>query len=239
MNRLTAFATATCLGLLTLAYAPNAKADEWNKRTILTVNEPLQIPGQVLQPGKYVMRLLDSPSNRHIVQVYNNDESHLITTILAIPNYRLRPTGKTQFTFWETPAGQPPALRAWFYPGDLFGQEFAYKPAEATQIAQQTNQSVVTTEANNATELQNAPVHTTTPQGNQENLGEQYNAPAAQTPTPAAQTPTPAPAPVAQPQIAHRTRLPRTGSDMPLVGLVGLLALGAGLSAALVRKRLA
>ena len=49
-----------------------------------------------------------------------------MTTILAIPNYRLQPTGKTVFTFWETPPGQPKALRAWFYPGDNFGQEFAY-----------------------------------------------------------------------------------------------------------------
>lgn len=246
MHRWKAFAFASCLGIVSLATAPTALADEWNKRTILTVNEPLQVPGQTLQPGKYVMKLMDSPSNRHIVQIFNGDETHLVTTILAIPNYRLRPTGKTQFTFWETPAGQPPALRAWFYPGDLFGQEFAYKPAEATQIAQNTNQNVLTTEANEVSELQNAPVHTTTPQGQSAELDQKtYTAPQQ---TAQAVTPAPTPAPAATPtpmpqqtQMAERTRtrLPRTGSDMPLVAMISLLALVAGLTASVVRRRIA
>ena len=135
MSRFKAFALASCVGLLGAALAPNMQADEWNKRTILTVNEPIQVPNATLQPGKYVMKLLDSPSNRHIVQIYDGGEQHLITTVLAIPNYRLQPTGSTQFGFWETPAGQPKALRSWFYPGDNFGQEFAYPKNQATQIA--------------------------------------------------------------------------------------------------------
>src|SRR5271155_1536247 len=94
MNRF-ALAIAS-VGLLGISLAPTARADEWNKRTILTVNEPIQVPGQVMEPGKYVMKLLDSPSNRHIVQIFNGDGTHLITTILAIPNYRLEVTGKTQ-----------------------------------------------------------------------------------------------------------------------------------------------
>ena len=55
----------------------------------------VQVPNKVLPPGKYVMKLLDSPSDRHIVQIFNADETHLFTTILAIPNYRMQPTGKT------------------------------------------------------------------------------------------------------------------------------------------------
>src|SRR5438270_937313 len=147
MNRLSSIAAASCLGLASLMVMPNALADQWNKRTILTVNEPIQVPNKVLQPGKYVMRLLDSPSNRHIVQIFDEGEQHLITTVLAIPNYRLQPTGETQFGFWETPAGQPKALRSWFYPGDNFGQEFAYPKNEAMQIAAAVNQPVPTTYA--------------------------------------------------------------------------------------------
>ena len=109
-----------------VSLAPMAKADEWNKKTILTVNEAIQLPSVVLQPGTYTFKLLDSQSDRHIVQVFDKDGMHLITTILAIPNYRLQPTGKSEFAFWEVPAGQPAAMRAWFYPGDNFGQEFAY-----------------------------------------------------------------------------------------------------------------
>src|SRR5712671_2774673 len=103
MNRI-ALAIAS-VGLLGAALAPSLLADEWNKKTILTVNEPIQVPNKVLPPGKYVMKLMDSPSNRHIVQIFDKNEQHLETTILAIPNYRLEPTGKTQLQFWETPPG--------------------------------------------------------------------------------------------------------------------------------------
>src|ERR1700693_474442 len=99
-------------------------ADQWDKKTVITIDEAMQLPNAMLQPGTYVIRLNDSPSNRHVVQVFDKDEKHLVTTILAIPNMRLRPTGKSVFAFWEVPAGKPKALRAWFYPGDNFGQEF-------------------------------------------------------------------------------------------------------------------
>src|SRR3989440_7789559 len=101
-------------------------ADEWDKKTNITVNETIMIPGKTLPPGKYVMKLMNSPSDRHIVQIFNEDQTELQATILAFNNYKLTPSDKTELTYWETPAGSPPALRAWFYPGDNFGQEFAY-----------------------------------------------------------------------------------------------------------------
>src|ERR1700730_2763019 len=156
--------TIASVGLLAgAALVPNAKADEWNKKTILTVNESIQVPNKVLPPGTYVMKLLDSPSNRHIVQIFDKDEQHLQTTVLAIPNYRLEPTGKTQFQFWETPPGQPKALRAWFYPGDNFGQEFDYPKNAALQVAAVSHQPVPTTEATQAAEMPSAAVTTTAP----------------------------------------------------------------------------
>jgi hypothetical protein len=240
------FAAASCLGLMTMV--PSANADQWNKRTILTVNEPIQVPGKVLQPGKYVMRLMDSPSNRHIVQIFNEREDQLQTTILAIPNYRLQPTGNTEFQWWETPAGQPRAMRAWFYPGDNFGQEFAYPKNEAVQIAASTNTNVPTTYAESQADLATARVGTVDRAGTEMELDRStYNqnnqvaqdrstASAAQpevqreatvreqtqiaqnrtTPTPAAED--------------RMTSLPRTASPMPMFGLAGLLALGAGMA---------
>src|SRR5713101_5272376 len=151
------------IGFLGIAFAPNARADEWNKKTIMTVNESIQVPNKVLPPGKYAMKLLDSPGDRHIVQIFNADQTHIETTILAIPNERLQPTGKTVFTFWETPPGQPKALRAWFYPGDNFGQEFAYPKSAATQIAAIAKQPVPTTEATKESEFKSAEVTTTPP----------------------------------------------------------------------------
>jgi hypothetical protein len=110
--------------LYTTAFPPFAKADEWDKKTVITIHQPIQIQGKVLEPGQYVMKLLES-ADRHIVQIYDVDDSKLEMTVLAIPAYRLDPTGDTRLTFAETPAGQAPALRTWFYPGDNSGFEFA------------------------------------------------------------------------------------------------------------------
>jgi hypothetical protein len=242
MSSLKAFAVASCLGLFVTALTPNAKADEWNKRTILTVNQPIQVPNKVLQPGKYVMKLADSPSNRHIVQIFDGNEQHLITTILAIPNYRLQPTGKTQFTFWETPAGQPRALRSWFYPGDNFGQEFAYPKNEAVSIAAAAKQSVPTTYAQSEKELSTARVGSVSPSGTESELNEAYTPPttSAQTqtrpqqPVQMAQNRPPAAQPSTQngdentaDRAATPQTMPRTASPYPLIGLIGMVSLGA------------
>ena len=88
------------------------------------------------------MKLMDSSSNRNIVQVFNEDETQVQATILAIPNYRLERTGDTELRYWESASGTPPALRAWFYPGDNFGQEFAYPKEVAEQIAARNNAKV-------------------------------------------------------------------------------------------------
>jgi len=258
MTRIKAFAAASCLGLASFALAPSAVADQWNKKTIITVGEPIRVPGKVLQPGKYVMKLMDSPSNRHIVQIFNEREDQLQTTVLAIPNYRLQPTGETEFQWWETPAGQPKALRAWFYPGDNFGQEFAYPKTEAVSIAATTNTNVPTTYAETEAELATARVGTVDRAGTEMELdrqtysradGMQSNEVAQnrQTQTPAAEAPVATP----QPEVEQRQTvaaaqtpapaadmdradtLPRTASPVPMVGLAGLLALGAGLA---VRK---
>lgn len=206
------------VGLLGIALAPAALAGEWDKLTYLTVNESIQVPNKVLPPGKYAMRLLDSPGNRHVVQIFNADQTHLETTILAIPNERLQPTGKTVFTFWETPPGQPKALRAWFYPGDNFGQEFAYPKSAATQIAAVSHQPVPTTEATKESEFQSAQVTTTQPPPQEQPRQEI----AQNTPPPAPEVaPAPEPAPTPAPQ-----ELPKTASPYPLVGIAGLLSLG-------------
>ena len=217
------------IGLLGVAIAPSARADEWNKKTILTVNETIQVPNKVLPPGTYVIKLLDSPSNRHVVQIFDGDETHLLTTILAIPNYRLQPTGKTVFGFWETPPGQPKALRAWFYPGDNFGQEFAYPKSAAVQIAASAHSAVPTTEVTEPSEMATAPV-TSTPAPKQETA----EAAPAPEPQPEAAAPAPAPEPAPTPDPAPQ-ELPKTASPYPLIGLAGLLSLAMFLVLRVVR----
>ncbi|MCZ2074689.1 MAG: hypothetical protein HUU41_01440 [Bryobacteraceae bacterium] len=252
MRSLKAFTLASCLGLLTLL-VPTANADTWNKKTILTVNEAISVPaphqkaGMILKPGKYVIKLADSPSNRHIVQIFNEGENHLITTILAIPNYRLEPTGDSKFTFWETPAGQPKALRAWFYPGDNFGQEFVYSPAQATEIAKASGEQVPMTEAGQES-FSKAEVASVDKTGTKRELDRKTYQPEQKT----AQLQQPKPEVREQPQAAqpqqelyaqnrmpveqsaHR-ELPATASPMPLFGLIGL----GGLSGAFLVRSIA
>src|SRR5436305_13918834 len=104
-NARTTVVTLCALGLAMGLVVHPLQADAWDKKTILTVNQPVQVEETLLRPGEYVMKLVDSQSDRHIVQIFNSDQSHLINTVLAVPNYRLQPTGNSQFMFWETPPG--------------------------------------------------------------------------------------------------------------------------------------
>jgi hypothetical protein len=118
---------------------PSAIADEWNKETRMQTNVPLQIPGHVLEPGTYIFRLVDSPSNRNIVQVFSEDakgDQTLVTTFFAVSAYRLRTPEKPTFNMEERPAGSPEAIRSWFYPGDNTGWEFVYSKANRIETAQ-------------------------------------------------------------------------------------------------------
>ena len=86
----------------------------------MTFSAPVEIPGisaQVLPAGTYVFRLMNSPADRHIVQILNTDETHLYANILAIANYRLRPTDKTVMTFCGKESGRttsdPSVVLSW------------------------------------------------------------------------------------------------------------------------------
>jgi hypothetical protein len=218
-----------CLSLVVLAVLPTAKADEWNHKTIMTFNEPFEVPGvgaQVLPAGTYVFKLLDSASDRHIVQVFNQAEDHVYTTILAIPNYRLRSTGKTVLTFRERGEGQPEAIHAWFYPGHEWGEEFVYPKARALELAKIVNEPVLATPVEVATlpieAVTTAPVIAVKPTGEEIAVTEVVQAP---------------PAEVAAVAPAQET-LPQTASHLPLVALIGLLSLGAWFGVWALSKRI-
>lgn len=115
-----------CVAVATLSI-PSAWADAWDKKTNVTFREAVEFPGgTVLAPGSYVLKLLNSQSNRHIVQVYDQDQQHMYAMVMAIPAQRLEPAEKTILTFYETPRDRPAFIRTWFYPGDTVGQEFPY-----------------------------------------------------------------------------------------------------------------
>jgi uncharacterized surface anchored protein len=158
----------------------------------------------------------------------------LITTILAVPNERLEPAGKTILTYQERPADQPIALSAWFYPGDNFGQQFVYPKSEAEQLSRLNNQKVPSTESEQAyPQLQQR--STETAQNN--NAAPHGETPVPQ-PTPQATNP-PQPTNPTPPTVSNQSnsnevaankqsQLPHTASLLPLVGLLGIGLLGIG-----------
>lgn len=229
---------AFCLGTVLVALSPRARADQWNKKTVITVNQPLDISGTVLQPGKYVLQLADSVADRHIVRVLNADGTKVEATILAIPYMRTTPASTSRFAYWEMPAGQPLALKSWLYPGDLFGQEFERPPevAVATPVAQaaptqpepQTQPTLV---AEAAPPQEPAPAAAPEP-APAPAPAEVAKAEPEQQPAPAPETsamPEPQPAPASTP-------LPKTASPYPLVGLAGLLSLGAAVGTRVLKR---
>jgi len=222
--------TALCFALLGTISAPVAQADDWNRKTTVTFSGPVEIPGVhlkgwgVLPAGTYVFKILDSQSDRHIVQIFNQDETTVYATILAIPNYRLKATDKTVITFRERAAGEPEALRAWFYPGRNWGEEFVYPKAKAMELAKSTKVPVLftaveipvevaepikTADAPVVLELKRAPIMAIRPTGEEMQL---------------AMAVTPPPVMTASAKEPVK-RLPSTASPVPTIAMFGLLAL--------------
>jgi hypothetical protein len=204
-----------------------AFAQRTDKKTIVTFSQPIEIPGvgqQYLPAGKYVFKLVDSLSSRDIVQVLSEDESHVFATILTIANYRLKATDKTVMTFRERASGQPEAIRAWFYPGANWGQEFVYPKSRAVELAKLTNEPVLfipselapeivkpvkTLEEPPVVALKQAPIKAVTPQGEEVEMAQVIERPPVQIAS------------------ARPKSLPQTASSLSLIALLGLLSLGA------------
>jgi hypothetical protein len=214
-------ATLFCLTLLCVLVVPAVRADDWNKKTQITFSAPFEVPGagaQTLPAGTYTFKLLNNDSNRHIVQILNQEETHIYTTTIAIPNFRIQSTGDTVVTFRERPAGEPQALREWFYPGNQWGEEFVYAKSRAIVLAKESNEPVLATPVTYTDmpveALTSAPVEAVGPKGE----------------------PVEVAAVVAPPEVAAAT-LPKTASPLPTIALLGLLSLCAGLVVSAFSKR--
>jgi hypothetical protein len=236
MDRFKIAALIFCLSLVGLTALSSAKADERNNKTVMTFDAPVEVPGvgaQILPAGTYVFKLVDNDGDRNIVQISNQAEDHVFTTILAIPNYRLRATGKTVMTFKERGEGQPEAIRAWFYPGREWGQEFVYPKARALELAKIVDEPVLATPVELPAlveTLKVAPVVAVKPTGEEVAVAEVVQTPPAEVAS-AATVPEPAPQPAQQ-------ALPQTASPVSLVALIGLVCLGAWFGLSVLSRRM-
>ena len=221
------------VGLAAFGYlAGSAQADAWNKKTILKFNQPVQVPGHVLTPGRYVFQLADPSADRYVVQIFSEDKKgmdHLVTTTMAIPDYRVATPVKTEVTFEERHSNTPEAVHSWFYPGDNYGWQFLYPKGQTLQVAKNTRPTTPVTRASKGAATPSAAM----------------KAAAINTPTskPEVAQPEPKPLPVTlaqnrppvtfapQPSAAKQGELPKTASNLPLEVAIGLflLAVGAGI----------
>jgi hypothetical protein len=179
----------------------------------VTFNEPVEVPGHVLSAGTYWFALMDSQADRNIVQIWNEDRSQLIATTFTVPDYRLQPTDKTTITFDEKPGEQREAIQAWFYPGEDYGHEFVYPKTRALALAQQTQQPVLSMPDEAATDTAPASeplIDAVTGSGNEIEVSEIVQS--------------------EEPKDdVVMASLPQTASLFPIIGLLGLVALGASL----------
>jgi len=253
-----------CAAIVTLMAAPGVRADQYDKKTILTFSGPVQIPGATLPAGSYVFKLADLSGNRHVVQVFDKAEKKIYATLLAIPNDRMEPSDEPVVMFSERPAGSPQAVKVWYYPGERIGNEFVYPKSMAMKIAKANRQSVLAmddtstsdafktaqvgrfdengawqVEGNNAvatTTASNAPRTTTASSAPRTTTASE--APRSTTMAQAQAAPAAGTGTTAAAGTSGRTRrqLPRTASLLPLYELLSGLSIAGGLVARRMRK---
>jgi hypothetical protein len=217
------------LTMFSAIFTSGVRADGWDKKTVLTFSQPVEIPGQILPAGTYTFTITNSASDRHVVQIFNADGSQIIATVLAVNNWRLQPTGDTVIKFSERSGDNPEAVKAWFYPGDNFGQEFVYPRARAMELAVVTKEPIPALDDTTPANMITTPIVAITPEQKEVPVAEviAVTQPVAQEPAPAvAQQPAPVVAQDTTPLVAENTTLPKTASMVPLIALLGLASLG-------------
>src|SRR5260370_22536408 len=94
--------TALALVITSGIFTTTARADERDKKTTITINQAIQIQDAILQPGSYVLKLVNLPSERHLVQVLNNSENRVITTVFTVPVQKKEPAEDSKFEFYAS-----------------------------------------------------------------------------------------------------------------------------------------
>lgn len=217
----------TGLVLFGLVVVPQGRASEFDKKTILTFSNHVQFPGVVLGPGTYVIKRVDW-GQPDILMISNSEENHSYAMVHAIPIQRMRPTDKVEVTFYETKGLAAPAVKALFYPGDTIGEQFLYRRGGqvlmglAGEPVNTSSGSASTESTNTANEPE---ASTATETAKEEEPAKSENTEIAQATPPS--TPSSTSAPSTTPP-EERKELPKTASDLPLLGLLGGLALAAG-----------
>lgn len=117
---------ALCTALLCAVAIPGARADQCGKKAIVTFSMAVAVPGHVLPAGTYVFKLVTGIAVKHVVQIWNEDETELLATTPTIPITRTYAPARSTFEFEDRVGKSPVAIKAWFYSADNTGEEFIY-----------------------------------------------------------------------------------------------------------------
>ena len=253
-ERLMSSACAAAM-LLTMSVTPAlAQSGPIDSRTEFTFNQPVELPGVTLPPGTYIFRFVDATTGKKVMQVQAKDASSKnYGMFLTISAQRPRPSDDAELRFLETPAGQPAAVKTWWYPGNTIGREFIYPKSQAVRLAKATNTTVLATKTDVSNDqMQTADLTYVSPSGQETPLtDEQLVDVAANTPLVGTSAQSTASAQAssnanmsannaavnraaAQEGTMARARLPKTATPLAGIGLMGIFSL---LGGALVRFR--
>ena len=135
--------------LMCLAIVQSVEAQTGRRQTKVRFNAPIEIPNpslpsgvMTLPPGEYIFAMVDTGTSHHVVRVTDPTGKTTHSMVLTMPDYRLNATSKTVMYLGERPAGQPLAIKSWFYPGNTTGERFIYPKARAQVLAAEVNQPV-------------------------------------------------------------------------------------------------
>lgn len=200
-----------------LAAAP-VRGETFDKRTVFTFNRPISVPGVTLPAGDYMFRIVDTTTGRKVIQVLSGDGATPYAMLHSIPDIRVEASANPEVRFMETAKGKPSAVKTWWYPNERIGYEFIYPKEQARRLAEETQEPVLTTQAETTTveETKTAELARIEPAG-------------IETPVPVVAEPEPiVPTGIVQEgTLAEaRTELPVTATGIPAFALLGALALG-------------
>jgi hypothetical protein len=208
------------------------------------VTEPTDVGGKILQPGTYVIRVIQAADSRNKIQVWSQDQKKLYTTVLTIP-HDLKPGEKmpsTMFVFYEPTSNHPRALRTWFAanaPADN-GHDIVYPEGRAKLIAVASNARVVSYPDTTAeTDISTSTLSVQTPQSTVETYT--YTPPApvvvaeSTTTTTTVEDTTPAAPMTSSSDTTETTEMPQTAGSNPTLALLGLAAIAGAVAVRFAR----
>jgi hypothetical protein len=110
------------LGVGVALLAPCSQASQSSRTVVVTFQEQVEIPGMVLEPGKYLIER----TSPQIVTFWNAERTHVYASVQALAIYREAPAEGVIMSFAAGPQGAA-VLKTIFYPGDQEGVRFIFR----------------------------------------------------------------------------------------------------------------